>query len=564
MVTVPGGQTINTPGLTPQQEQQLGDAMANLAGQGFTSSNIITDPNAPPSTVPGVLNIYNLPAGSLPNHTYAMKPGAQVLIVLGTDPVTITGTPGADLIVGNNADDTIKSGGMGGSIIGGNANNVIDASSSNQDPSITTGTGNDTVTIGSGTNTVTALGNLTLKGGGGDDTVNVEGTKKSLLQQASGHIDIDVTGNNNTINIKNGKDTIDVTGRGTKINSSIKSGLVVNESGPVSMVFKGAGNDTITLGDGSNTISDSGPVSILGGGPSGNGHNRIDLTGSTRADIRTDGHNTILFGAARNSRSNPTVNATIGGGGNDTIIATSKVNLTTTGEPGNIDFTGIGNDSLTLNGGGNLGNEVTVDSEKARITLRGGASNLDVTEKSAKITEDPNAGGTNITAQGNDTINLGTGNDTITDKGGATLFGGGGSFSFTGGAGGRDQVVVGSGNATLSGGGGVNVFHAGSGSTSMTGGAGSKDTFVGGSGFDTMDAQGAKSAVFQFSASNHGGTHTIDHFQSGPDKLQLSGYDTATVLANAQVIGGNTVLSLGDGTTITLQGFTHLTASDFK
>jgi hypothetical protein len=123
---------------------------------------------------------------------------------------------------------------------------------------------------------------------------------------------------------------------------------------------------------------------------------------------------------------------------------------------------------------------------------------------------------------------------------------------------------VGSGNATLSGGGGVNVFHAGSGSTSMSGGGGSQDTFAGGSGFDTMDAQGAKSAVFQFNASNHGGTHTIDNFKSGPDKLQLSGYDTTTVLANAQVIGGNTVLNLSDGTTITLQGFTHLTASDFK
>jgi hypothetical protein len=572
MVTVPGGGSVPpsvTDQLTPEQQTALANSIQTLvanANPPYTSTVFV--PPDSPSTVPGVLNVGTAsPSGG----SVSAPDGVQVFIVTGDQPVKITGNPSTQVLVGSDSNDTIVSGGMAGTIVSGNGNTVIDASSSNQDPDIQTGTGNDTVTLGFGVNTVTAQGNLTLKGGGGDDTVSFTGSSKTLLQQAMGNIEIDVTGDRDTINIKNGKDTIDVTGKGTKINSSLKGGVVVNESGPVSMVFKGAGNDTVSMGDGSNTINDSGNLTVQGGGPSGNGHNKINV-GGTRLDIRADGNNLISVGASRNARSHPTVNLTVGGGtdttatggNNDTIIATSKVNLTTTGDPGNINFVGIGNDSFTLNGGGNADNQVNIDSDKARITINGGAESLNVLGDHAKITESPNAGGSIITAIGNDTINLGTGNDTVTDLGGATVFGGGGNFQFVGGGGGRDQVVVGSGNATLVGGGGVNVFHAGSGSTSMTGGAGSRDTFFGGSGLDTMDAQGATSAVFQFAASNHGGTHTINHFQTGPDKLSLSGYDTAAVLASAQVIGGNTVLNLGDGTTITLAGFTHLTASDFK
>jgi hypothetical protein len=43
-----------------------------------------------------------------------------------------------------------------------------------------------------------------------------------------------------------------------------------------------------------------------------------------------------------------------------------------------------------------------------------------------------------------------------------------------------------------------------------------------------------------------------------------AGYNTATVLKNAKVVGGSTILNLGDGTTITLSNFTGLKASDFS
>lgn len=570
--TIPGGDTINTSGLTPQQQQQLGDGLAALTSQGYNNATVTSSLNDIPTVSSGTAVIVEVPASSLSGDTITVPEGVTVLVIKGDiSGKTIVGNPNLKIITFS-GDGDFNTGGMGkpSSVLGGAGDSNIDGSSSNQDPYYDVGGGSDTVTLGAGTNTVTSSGNLTVKGGGGSDTIDLTGNGNKISLAASGHITTNLTGNGNRVTIATGMETVNVTGKGNVIVSKRAQGVAINESGPVGMNFTGAGNDTVTLGDGSNRITDKGPITLLGGGPSGNGHNQIDLRGSTRVDLEADGNNRVLVGASQNSRTSPTVHMTVGGGdsdtgtNNDTIVATSKVSMTTTGDPGNIDFTGIGNDSFTLNGGGNTGSDIDIDSAKARITINGGAQTLKVDEQGAKITESPNAGGSNMTLTGNDTISLGTGNDTVVDRGGATIFGGGGNFQFTGGAGGRDQVAVGSGNATLIGNGGDNVFRAGSGQTSMTGGAGSRDTFVGGSGFDTMDAQGAKSAVFQFDSSNHGGTHTINHFQTGPDKLDLNGYDTTQVLAGAQVVGGNTILSLGDGTTITLVGFTHLTAADFK
>jgi hypothetical protein len=96
----------------------------------------------------------------------------------------------------------------------------------------------------------------------------------------------------------------------------------------------------------------------------------------------------------------------------------------------------------------------------------------------------------------------------------------------------------------LFGGGRKDFFTAGSGAASMSGGKGSADTFVGGVGPGTTDAAGAKSAVFLSGATNHGGTHAIEHDDS------------------ARAVGGSMALNLGDGTTVTLRNFTGLNAKD--
>ncbi len=128
---------------------------------------------------------------------------------------------------------------------------------------------------------------------------------------------------------------------------------------------------------------------------------------------------------------------------------------------------------------------------------------------------------------------------------------------------GNESVQAGSGNATLFGGSGHDFFAAGGGFTTMIAGTGN-DTFVGGSHSDLMDGQGAKSNVFEFDKSAHGGFHIITNFSEGRDKIDLVGYDTTSAFNHAQVIGGDTVIMLDSGKTeIVLTGFTSLHKSDF-
>jgi hypothetical protein len=61
-----------------------------------------------------------------------------------------------------------------------------------------------------------------------------------------------------------------------------------------------------------------------------------------------------------------------------------------------------------------------------------------------------------------------------------------------------------------------------------------------------------------------GGTHVINGFFEGADKIQLVGYNLNQVFnQDLKVQGGNTIISLDHGrTTITLVGFTNLHKSD--
>jgi hypothetical protein len=135
--------------------------------------------------------------------------------------------------------------------------------------------------------------------------------------------------------------------------------------------------------------------------------------------------------------------------------------------------------------------------------------------------------------------------DTVAHKAGAAVHDGGtsGSFSFTGGSGGTDQVLLGSGNATLLGGESKGFFAAG--------GGGSRDTLIGGAGLDTMHSAGG---LFQFDAASHGGgAPMMQHFDVTQDKLHLAGYGLAQAPGSTPLVGGSMIL--GDGTTITPHNF---------
>jgi Ca2+-binding RTX toxin-like protein len=255
----------------------------------------------------------------------------------------------------------------------------------------------------------------------------------------------------------------------------------------------------------------------------------------------------------------------IGNEGRDTIDAAGGSGTIITGRGANVIeqaggaqqiFTGAGSDTINMWGGA-----ATISTErggKVQVNAYVGVNSVAGNVKVAL------SAGAQLVSNGNDTISFGSGKDTIVDVGTATVTAGYGHQVTVSAGAGANSVSAGSGASTLLGGSGPDTFMGGSGSSSMVGGS-SANVFIGGEGHDTMVANlGAASNLFTFDSGEDrgGGTHTIDNFVAGQDHIKLVGYTTDQALHHAHVVGGNTVIDLGDGTRVTLVGYTHLTATD--
>jgi Ca2+-binding RTX toxin-like protein len=133
---------------------------------------------------------------------------------------------------------------------------------------------------------------------------------------------------------------------------------------------------------------------------------------------------------------------------------------------------------------------------------------------------------------------------------------GAGAVYATAGAG--NETITGAGGSpdgfSVAGSTGNNTFVAGSGNDTLIAGAGA-DTLVGGTGHALMvSGSGADVFAFQFGS---GGADTITGFKS-TDTLQLTGFGITALPATTS--GGSTVISLSDGTTITLSGVASVNA----
>jgi RTX calcium-binding nonapeptide repeat (4 copies) len=226
------------------------------------------------------------------------------------------------------------------------------------------------------------------------------------------------------------------------------------------------------------------------------------------------------------------------------------------------------------------------------------APNLALTLSGATAVADTSTGGTSITTTTPSTV-FAAPNDTITSAAATTLFGasGGGidhfsisgaNSSITGGTGSIVGTASGS-NSTLVGGTGISIFNvtgpnslAVAGSAGVTGineqastgpetiatnplgnsgtlvailGSGA-DTVIGGSGASTITG-GSGDDVFAFIKGHAGGSEVIIGFNAS-DNLAFAGYGyTATNLPTEAVGSVGDVLTLNDGTTITLAGVDH-------
>jgi Ca2+-binding RTX toxin-like protein len=209
--------------------------------------------------------------------------------------------------------------------------------------------------------------------------------------------------------------------------------------------------------------------------------------------------------------------------GNLTLTGIGALNEKLTGATGNdILSGGDGNDKLiglagndTLDGGN--GNDMLIGGA-GDDTLIGGAGNdtANYTDATGGVTVSLALAGVQATGFGNDTL---SGIENLN----------GSSFS-----------------DTLTGDTAANILSSGAGDDILNGGAGA-DTLLGGSGADK----------FLF---DHGtGQDTVGDFVSGTDKLDLSAFGFASfsaVQAATHDVGGNAVIDLGGGDSVTLTGVT--------
>ncbi len=292
------------------------------------------------------------------------------------------------------------------------------------------------------------------------------------------------------------------------------------------------------------------------------GNDTINAAGGTGTVIAGDGNNLIETGKSDG------LTIVVGKGDNTIDLQHGNDFVTTLGGTQTINLTGDVKSAVISGSGDRTINDTSNAAGGSAVTVSGGHNtiytNHDVSiHATTGVEVDQSGHGTlNFVGTGNDLLYLGSGDDTVVEAGSATVHGGKGQLLFQGGAG-NESVQAGSGNATLFGGSGHDFFAAGGGFTTMIAGTGN-DTFVGGSHSDLMDGQGAKSNVFEFDKSAHGGFHIITNFSEGRDKIDLVGYDTTSAFNHAQVIGGDTVIMLDSGKTeIVLTGFTSLHKSDF-
>lgn len=235
--------------------------------------------------------------------------------------------------------------------------------------------------------------------------------------------------------------------------------------------------------------------------------------------------------------------------------------------------------------GGNAGTQIglgTGDAPGGSYRVYAGPANDTIIASSGSNTITGGAGSNLIGLSGGGNTLYAAGNDTVFATGGNNVIGGGtgnstvvassGTNTIIGGSG-QNNIFVSGGNSTVFAGSGQNnIFGTGNNALYVVGntkGAGSA-AVVGGTGNDTIIAGtgatgvmgGAGNNLFVFSTVFGGGSTTIGDFNAGGNNvIAVQGYSGVTsesLVRNAVVSGGNTVLTLPDNTTILLVGVTNL------
>jgi len=398
--------------------------------------------------------------GTAATLTLTGSPGDDVLLGDTGEVNTISGGAGADTITGGSGNDTIT-GGAGNDTLDGNDGNTDSISGGDGDDGITGGTGNDTITGGAGNDTINAENgaNDNVDGGAGNDTVTISATANLVVG------DVYVGGE--------GTDTVSFTAQiaDSAATFSKFSGFEVFNAAP-------AATDTFTM---SNFTNNSFTTVTLG--DVGNAALVIDNAPDTLTDL------TIVAGSAGDTY---TVNRLVDGTANTVNIthsATGTISIT--------DLNIANEEIVTVNAGALATDDVTY----TNLDLAD-ATSLTISGKGDFIVSNAHTGTLLTTmdasaSEGAITINSSNSTGAVTATAGSgvlTFIGGIRADTINGGAavdvltGGTGNDII-NGNAgsdtTLDGGIGDDTINGGAGDDVLTGGTG-VDTMTGGSGADNF------------------------------------------------------------------------------
>lgn len=424
---------------------------------------------------------------------------AAPVSTLGT--VSITGSAGRDVLIGDiDNSNTIVGGDGVDTITGGSANDSLSGGTGID--TITTDAGVDNVDGGAGNDIIVVAANLTTA-----DTIN-GGADNDTLSVTSARVATTLTYTNIT-----GIEQVTVTD--TLVNSVILSQV---QAGITTVNLDGAqGANTITFDSGvAGTVASTlAPAASIVVASAGTGTaDQITLTNLATANLFT-GVNVTATGVET-----LVINTTSTTAGTAQSAATVTVTPTTLS----------GGQKLTLTGT----SEIAITSATTTGT---GLFTIDASNLSDADTPDTGfvltLSGTSQGTAGTASITGSTGHDSITVGGFAsTVVGGAGNDSIIGGSA-SDNLSSVAGENTITGSGGNDILTGGTGNDSITGASG-RDNITGADGNDTLAGGGGNDTI-SAGAGNDGITETVTAADSinidggaGNDTLTLTGFNLLT------------------------------------
>ena len=423
---------------------------------------------------------------------------------------TLTGTSGADEIQGNDGNDWLSGkagndrlyGGNGNdTLLGGVGNDVLNGGSGTDTADYSDNSAALTVNLATGTASGTEAGTDTLTsievviGGSGDDTF-IGGSGVETLHGGAGNDTFDASGGNDVLNGGAGTDTLDFSAISAAVTVNLLTGTASSTAtgsdtlSAIEVVIGGSGDDTFIGGSGVETLyGGAGNDTFIASTrddvfDGGDGIDTLDFSALTTT-VNVDYTTHIASSGITGFDTLSSIEVVIGGSGNDTFIGGSGAETFYGGVGADTFIASAGDD--VLDGGTDILSRDSVDYSAVQTTLTVTGSG------SSAIASSTETGTDQLTAM--EVLISGSGNDTFSGGGIATIHGGAGNDTFIASAGyqwldggdGEDVLDYSAltGNLTVNLKGGVisgSVYSALTGLTSVV----SFETIIGGSGDDTF------------------------------------------------------------------------------